>query len=740
MVHLARALGLGGVVVAAGLAFAIHAQAQAVGSGLPSTMGTSIRTVALVPCTTPTLIGSPASQAPTGATVTFTATTSGCVTPNYRFWISPPAGGWTIVQDYSATNTFAWSGTGLSGIYGVEVDVRDSGSSVGYDAVRNITYLLTGCTSVTLSAPTGHFGTMGVTATATCGGIPTYRFWMRPPGGAWAIVQDYGLSSSFSWSLPYTQPPGTYGIEVDVRNQNATAAYEAVANISWVWAGVPCTSVSLQVSQPLPAPTGSTVVLTGAFTSGCPNPQFRFWIRPPNGAWSMVQDYSSLNTYNWHASGAPGVYFLEVDVRQMGETVAYDVVGGGSISLVGCTAAGLTASPVSPGKTGTTVQLTASATCPGTPEYRFWVRKPGDSWRINQDYGVYVVGFPNRFSWDTTGLPYGTYGLEVDVRDQGATSPYEVVFNTTYVLVPITCSDAGYGTGGIPVVTSVTPNWGSIDPTHVTISGCGFTGATAVTLANQSATSVVVVSDTTITAVTPAYPIAPGDPRIPGEEFPVDIQITTPLGTSPLQQSDRFFYFYPGAACSTASLTASPASPGATGSTIVLTASTFTCTSPQYRFWISAPGGSWRIVQDYSATNTYTWTAPNTGVAGTYRLEVDVRNAGEAVAYDRVANITYSLTGCSAAHLATDKASPQVRGTTIVLTGSATCAGTPEYRFWVRDATGHWTIVQDYSTSNTFSWNTTGLPAGTYGLEVDVRNQGSTAVYETVANLTFGVT
>jgi hypothetical protein len=32
------------------------------------------------------------------------------------------------------------------------------------------------------------------------------------------------------------------------------------------------------------------------------------------------------------------------------------------------------------------------------------------------------------------------------------------------------------------------------------------------------------------------------------------------------------------------------------------------------------------------------------------------------------------------------------------------------------------------------------MPAGAYGLEVDARDQGSTASYETVANLTFNLT
>ena len=126
--------------------------------------------------------------------------------------------------------------------------------------------------------------------------------------------------------------------------------------------------------------------------------------------------------------------------------------------------------------------------------------------------------------------------------------------------------------------------------------------------------------------------------------------------------------------------------------------------------------------------------------AGYYGLEVDVRNSGSTAVYETVANLSYLVDACSGGKLAGSKASPQPRGATIVFSGSATCLGTPQYRFWVRAPGGSWTIAQDYGSSSSFSWNTTGKPAGSYGIEVDVRDQGSSASYETVANVTFVLT
>ncbi|HKV87679.1 MAG TPA: triple tyrosine motif-containing protein, partial [Candidatus Dormibacteraeota bacterium] len=144
----------------------------------------------------------------------------------------------------------------------------------------------------------------------------------------------------------------------------------------------------------------------------------------------------------------------------------------------------------------------------------------------------------------------------------------------------------------------------------------------------------------------------------------------------------------------------------------------------------------WSIVQNYGATNTYRWT--QTGLAGTERVEVDMRDASSINAYDAVNNQSYVLAGCSAAAIAANPVSPQSHGTPITLTGTATCPGTATYRFWVRAPGGSWQIVRDYSTTGTFTW--TPSAAGTYYLEVDVRDQGATASYEAVKNTTFTAT
>jgi hypothetical protein len=68
------------------------------------------------------------------------------------------------------------------------------------------------------------------------------------------------------------------------------------------------------------------------------------------------------------------------------------------------------------------------------------------------------------------------------------------------------------------------------------------------------------------------------------------------------------------------------------------------CTgTPQYLFYVRSPGGVWTVVQSWGASNTFTWTTP--AAAGTYLVQVNVRNAGanEDPSGDNNTAVTYNL-------------------------------------------------------------------------------------------------
>ena len=88
-------------------------------------------------------------------------------------------------------------------------------------------------------------------------------------------------------------------------------------------------------------------------------------------------------------------------------------------------------------------------------------------------------------------------------------------------------------TADIIYISSVTPNSGlTAGGTAITITGASLTGATSVTVGGVAATSVVVVSSTSVTAVTPA-----------GTVGAKSVVVTTPNGTA--SASNAFIYFAP---------------------------------------------------------------------------------------------------------------------------------------------------------------------------------------------------
>ncbi|MGA2010991.1 MAG: IPT/TIG domain-containing protein [Solirubrobacteraceae bacterium] len=83
-----------------------------------------------------------------------------------------------------------------------------------------------------------------------------------------------------------------------------------------------------------------------------------------------------------------------------------------------------------------------------------------------------------------------------------------------------------------PVITGVSPSNGAVDGGDiVTITGTGFTGATEVDFGDEQATSATVVSDTEISAVSPA-----------NSADTVDITVSTPTGDSDTTAADEFTY------------------------------------------------------------------------------------------------------------------------------------------------------------------------------------------------------
>jgi hypothetical protein len=157
---------------------------------------------------------------------------------------------------------------------------------------------------------------------------------------------------------------------------------------------------------------------------------------------------------------------------------------------------------------------------------------------------------------------------------------------------------------------------------------------------------------------------------------------------------------------------------------VTWTASATGCTTPQFRFWIFTPGVGWSIAQDWSTSSTFSWDTTGRA-AGDYLAEAWARAGTSGDPQAQSADVPYTLKSasspCTGVNLSASPNSPQTVGTRVTWTASATGCATPQFRFWIFTSGVGWSIAQDWSTSSTFSWDTTGRAAGDYWFEAWVR-------------------
>jgi hypothetical protein len=181
-------------------------------------------------------------------------------------------------------------------------------------------------------------------------------------------------------------------------------------------------------------------------------------------------------------------------------------------------------------------------------------------------------------------------------------------------------------------------------------------------------------------------------------------------------------------------LTANLTAPQLVGTPITFTATATNGTAPySYKWWVF-DGVTWTILQNWSASSTYTWTP--TAANSAYRVAVWVRSANNTTdAYDNLqsnGSIAFPVNPASLAvpltltSLTADLPSPQPAGSTITFTATA-AGGTAPYHFkWFVFDGKSWIVMQDWSTSNTWIW-TAPSPNRKGRVGVWVRSAGSTA-------------
>jgi spore germination protein YaaH len=223
-----------------------------------------------------------------------------------------------------------------------------------------------------------------------------------------------------------------------------------------------CTGATVTANPSSPQPAGTQVQVT-ASSATCVNPLYQFWIRPATGTWTMVQDYSSANTFTWTKTTPAGGYYVGVRVRDAASTLVFDSVASIAYTLTSspCTAVTLSGAPASPQLSGTPVTFNASGTCPNpNPLYEFWARWQGSStWHLLRGYSTSPA-----YNWNSAGAAAGTEYFGVWVKDAGSsTSTFDAYLSMPYTVTAPAC--ASVTVSAVP--SSVAHGSGA----HVTVTG-----------------------------------------------------------------------------------------------------------------------------------------------------------------------------------------------------------------------------------------------------------------------------
>jgi cell wall-associated protease len=266
--------------------------------------------------------------------VTFTAQAQGSDAPaEYRFWLYRN-GVWEVVRDYVADPTWTLPSSTAAGTYAVSVHVRTS-SEVDRDAALDpaLTYVIRAssvapATGVTLTSDLASPQPAGTAVTFTAQGQGSsgpyeYRFWLYR-NGVWEVVQDYG--SDATWTLPSSTAAGTFAVSVHVRT-SSEVDHDAVLDPAQVYmirasSVAPATGVTLTSDLASPQPAGTAVTFTAQGQGSSGPYEYRFWLYR-NGAWEVVQDYSTDATWTLPTTTPRGAYDISVHVRTS-PGVAYD--------------------------------------------------------------------------------------------------------------------------------------------------------------------------------------------------------------------------------------------------------------------------------------------------------------------------------------------------------------------------------------------------------------------------------
>jgi len=392
-------------------------------------------------CAASSLITSTDGPVAAGVSVNVSAVASCPVgsSPNYRFAYAPAnTTSYTYLTSWGTTTSAVWNTTNLpGGPYDVLVFVRASTASTTYDSVLKKTISVNAppaCSVDTLTrSPTGPVAvatSIRVATTGHCpsGATPNYRFAYAPAGTtSYTFFTNWGAAASAAWDTAGVAQ-GNYDIVAFVRSSASTGAYEGLKT-SAVELRTQCTGGTLSIDPPA---HGTVLTLTGG-ASSCSDPRYSYFFSMyPGTTWTPIGSAWQTGAVSWNTlSITPGTYLIKVEVAELG------FVAGDTTAIVSQAVGSSCYAVTNPGDytgghpqpAGDSYLFSSVASCdPGlTPEYSFYYAPPDGEFQLFPGTGWQSAGTAllDTSGFESTGLGYATYAIQVRVRAMGHTGSAE---------------------------------------------------------------------------------------------------------------------------------------------------------------------------------------------------------------------------------------------------------------------------------------------------------------------------
>jgi len=377
----------------------------------------------------------------------------------------------------------------------------------------------------------------------------------------------------------------------------------------------------------------------------------------------------------------------------------------------------------SPQVQGTPVTFTATGQGSSGYQYRFWVD-------VGSGFGATPVqDWSTTASWTLTGSAgAGRYRVMAEVRTTSLPGGPDATSSTlVFDLRPPAA------TGVLLSADRTSPAAVNISPvaTVFTAAGQGSTAPYAYRFwlsSNGGAFALVQDYASTATWAMPAStPIGSYQVRVDARTSSVvDLDATT---TMPFQ------LVAPPPATGVV-VTSDLPSPQLPGTAVTFTATGSGSSGYQYRFWFFN-GATWSVVQNWSGAAT--WVLSSATPPGSYLVSAQVRTTVASTGDAASANLPFQVRPLAATGvtLTADLPSPQSTGTAVVFTAAGQGSSGYQYRFWFLGA-GGWTVVQDYSTTATWTLPGTTAP-GNYQVGVQVRTSNLVGADAASPNMPFSI-